>query len=62
MKKDSYPLPRIQEALESLEEINYLAHQVSNQDVQPSDVNLRAIAECVLPQTYMEICAFLERL
>ena len=27
--------------------------------MQPSDSNLRAIAECVLPQTYMEIRAFL---
>ena len=29
------------------------------QGVWPSDVNLRAITECALPQTYMEICAFL---
>ena len=41
------------------EEINYLAHQVSKQGVWPSDMNLRAIAECALPQTYMEICTFL---
>ena len=41
------------------EEINYLAHQISKQGVWPSDANLRAIAECALPQTYMEICAFL---
>ena len=41
------------------EEINYLAHQVSKQGVQPSDTNLKAIAECVPPQTYTEICAFL---
>ena len=41
------------------EEINYLAHQVSKQGIWPSDANLRVIAECVLPQTYMEICAFL---
>ena len=41
------------------EEINYLAHQVSKQGIWPSDANLRAIAECTLPQTYMEICAFL---
>ena len=41
------------------EEINYLAHQVSKQGVWPSDANLKAIAECVLPQTYMEIRAFL---
>ena len=41
------------------EEINYLAHQVSKQGVQPSDINLKAIAECALLQTYMEICTFL---
>ena len=33
------------------EEINYLAHQVSNkQGVRPSDPNLKAIAECALLQ------------
>ena len=37
------------------EEISYLAHRVSKQGVQPSDANLRANAECVPPQTYMEI-------
>ena len=42
-----------------MEEINYLAHWVSKQGVQPSDANLKAIAECALPQTYMEIQAFL---
>ena len=41
------------------EEINYLAHQVSKQGAQPSDSNLKAIAECALPQTYMEVCAVL---
>ena len=41
------------------EEINYLVHQVSKEGVQPSDSNLKAIAECALPQTYMEIQAFL---
>ena len=41
------------------EEIKYLAHQVSKQGVWPSNANLKAIAECVLPQTYMEIWAFL---
>ena len=41
------------------EEINYLAHQISKGGVHPSDLNLRAIAECALPQTYMEIQAFL---
>ena len=37
------------------EEINYLAHQVSKQGVWPSNANLKAIAECMPPQTYMEI-------
>ena len=32
---------------------------MSKQGVQPSDANLKAIAECALLQTYMEICAFL---
>ena len=41
------------------EEINYLAHIVSKQGVWPTDANLKAIAECALPQTYMEIQAFL---
>ena len=41
------------------EEINYLAHQVSKEGVQPSNSNLRAIAECAPPQTYTEIWAFL---
>ena len=41
------------------EEINYLAQQVSKQGVWPSDANLEAVAECVLPWTYMEIWAFL---
>ena len=41
------------------EEINYLAHQVSKQGVWPSDLNLKAITECALPQTYMEINIFL---
>ena len=34
-------------------------HQVSKQGVQPSDSNLKGIVECTLPQTYMEIHAFL---
>ena len=38
------------------EKINYLANWVSKQGVQPSDTNLKAIAECVPPQTNMEIC------
>ena len=41
------------------EEINYLAHQVSKQGVQPSDGNLKAIAESAPQQTYMEIQVFL---
>ena len=32
---------------------------MSKQGVQPSDANLRSIAECVPLQTYMEICTFL---
>ena len=40
-------------------EINYLAHWVFKKGVQPSDSNLKAIVECALPQTYMEIQAFL---
>ena len=32
---------------------------MSKQGVWPSDTNLKAIAECVPPQTYMEIHAFL---
>ena len=41
------------------EEINNLAHQVSKDGVRLSISNLRAIAECAPPQTYMEIQAFL---
>ena len=41
------------------EEINYLAHQVSKQGVQPSNTNIKAIAEYAVPQTYTEIRAFL---
>ena len=41
------------------EEINYLAHRVSKQGVQPSDANLKAIAECVLLWTYTEVCTFI---
>ena len=32
---------------------------MSKQGVWPSDANLKAIVECVPPQTYMEIHAFL---
>ena len=41
------------------EEINYLAHQVSKRGVRPSNINIKAIAEYALPQTYTEIRAFL---
>ena len=41
------------------EEINYLAHKVSKAGVQPSDINVKAIAEYAPPQTYTEIRAFL---
>ena len=41
------------------EKINYLAHEVSKQGVQPSDTNLKAIAECAPLQTYAEIRAFI---
>ena len=41
------------------EKINYLAHEVSKQCVQPSNTNLKAIAKYALPQTYTEIRAFL---
>ena len=41
------------------EEINYLAHQVSKEGVQPSNLNFKVIAECALPQTYMKVHAFL---
>ena len=41
------------------EKINYLAHQVSKHGVQPSNMNLKSIAECVPLGTYTEIRAFL---
>ena len=41
------------------EEINYLAHQVSNKSVRPNNINVKAIAEYAPPQTYTEIRAFL---
>ena len=41
------------------EEINYLAHQVSKEGVQPRDINVKAITEYAPPQTYTEIGAFL---
>ena len=41
------------------EEITYLVHWVSKEGVQPSDLNLKAMAECAQPQTYTEVHAFL---
>ena len=41
------------------EEINYLAHQVSKQGIQPNNANLKAITKCVPLQTHTEIRAFL---
>ena len=41
------------------EEINYLAHQVSKDSVQPSNINVKAITEYAAPQTYTEFRAFL---
>ena len=41
-----------------MEGITYLAHQVSKDGVWPSNSNLKAIAECMLPQTYTEVHAF----
>ena len=40
-------------------EINYLAHHVSKEGVWPNKENLKSVAEFTLPQTYMEIQAFL---
>ena len=37
------------------EEINYLAHRVSKEGVQPSIINVKAIAEYAPPQTYTDI-------
>ena len=36
-----------------------MAHQVSKEGVQPTNSNLKAIAECAPPQTYTEVHAFL---
>ena len=41
------------------EEITYLVCQVSKDGVQSSNLNLKAIAECALPQIYTEVHAFL---
>ena len=40
-------------------EINYLAHHVSKESIQPSKKNLKAVAEFTLPQTYTKIWTFL---
>ena len=40
-------------------EINYLAHHISREGVQPSKENLKAVAGFDPSQTYMEIWAFL---
>ena len=37
------------------EEINYLAHKVSQAGIRPSDINMKAIAEYAPPLTYTEI-------
>ena len=34
-------------------------HRVSKDGLQPSNLNLKAIAECMLPQTYTKVHAFL---
>ena len=39
--------------------ITYLAQWVSKDGVHPSDLNMKAITECALPQTYTEVCVFL---
>ena len=36
-------------------EINYLAHHVSKEGIQPSKENLKAVAELTPPQTYTKI-------
>ena len=41
------------------DKITYLAHWVSKDGVQPSNSNLKVIAECMLPQTYTKMHAFL---
>ena len=41
------------------EEITYLAHWVSKEGVWPSKLNLKAIAQFALSQTYTEVHAFL---
>ena len=42
-----------------LNEIIDLAHHVSKAGVRPSKENMKAVAEFSMPQTYMEIQAFL---
>ena len=40
------------------DEIKWSAHHVSKEGVWPRKENLKAVAEFILPQTYMEIQAF----
>ena len=39
-------------------EINYLAHHVSKEEVQPSKKNLESIAQCLPPDTYTKVKSF----
>ena len=39
-------------------EINYLAHHVSKEEVQPSKKNLESIAQCPPPNTYTKVKSF----
>ena len=39
-------------------EINYLAHHVSKEGVQPSKKNLESIAQCLPPDTYTKVKSF----
>ena len=41
------------------EEITYLAHRVSKEGLQPGSFNLETVTECMPPQIYMEVSAFL---
>ena len=41
------------------DEINYLAHHISGEGVQPSKENLKDVAKFAPPQSYTEIWAFL---
>ena len=39
-------------------EIIYLAHHVSGRGILPSHDNMRAVEEFMMPETYMQVCAF----